>query len=85
MRRLFGSVPSTGPWALALATFFVGIALLLIGASSDLMAMVVVGGILVAIAGLSGMFYGEKAAGELAQGPEPGRGRRRQGRSRSKT
>ncbi len=72
-----GSVPSVGPWGLALVVFFAAIALLILGAARDQMALVVVGGVLVVAAGLWGMFYGEKAATELSRGPEPGRGRRR--------
>lgn len=76
-------MPSAGPWTLALVVFFAAIGLLLLGAAFDEMALIVMGAILVVISGLWGMFYGEKAATELSQGPEPGRGRRRRRRGRS--
>lgn len=78
----FGSVPSAGPWGMALVVFFAAIGLLLIGAATDEIVLVVMGGILVVAAGLWGMFYGEKAASELSQGPEPGGDRRGRGGSK---
>lgn len=66
--------PSLRPWGTAFILVVAGLALLIVGAMSS-MVLVVIGAVVFAVGMVRGLYFGERAASDLSQGPDiaPGR------------